>query len=36
MHNFKLYKLEFKQLIDDMVIDIWSSWNFVSIKNDKI
>ena len=33
MHYFKLQKLEFKQLINDMVIDLWSLWNFVSMEN---
>ena len=33
MHYFKLQKLEFKQLINDMTINIWSPWNFVSMEN---
>ena len=33
MHYFKLQKLEFKQLIDDMTIDFLSSLNFVSTEN---
>ena len=33
MHYFKLQKFEFKQLIDDMPIDIWLSLNFASTKN---
>ena len=33
MRYFKLQKLEFKQLIDDITINLWSPWNFVSIKN---
>ena len=33
MQYFKLQKLKFKQLIDDMAIDIWSPWNFASIEN---
>ena len=28
MYYFKLQKLEFKQLIDDMAINLWSPWNF--------
>ena len=26
-------KLKFKHVIDDIVINLWSSWNFASIKN---
>ena len=33
MRYFKLQKLEFKQLIDNMVIDFWSSLNFASMEN---
>ena len=33
MHHFKLQKFELKQLIDDMTINLWSSWNFASIEN---
>ena len=33
MHYFKLQKLEFKQLIDDIANDFWSFWNFVNIGN---
>ena len=33
MHYFKLQKLEFKQLIDDMAINFLSSLNFVSMEN---
>ena len=33
MRYFKLQKLEFKQLIDNMVIDLWSSLNFASMEN---
>ena len=33
MHYFKLQKLEFKKLIDDMTIDIRSPCNFASMKN---
>ena len=33
MHYFKLQKLEFKQLINDMTIDFLSSLNFVSTEN---
>ena len=33
MHYFKLLKLESRQLIDDMTIDLWSPWNFESMKN---
>ena len=32
MHYFKPLKLESRQLIDDMAINLWSPWNFVSIK----
>ena len=31
-HYFKLQKIEFKQLIDDIVIDFLSFLNFVSIE----
>ena len=31
MHNFKSQK--FKHFIDDIVIDIWYSWNFASMKD---
>ena len=31
MHYFKLQKFEFKQLIDDMVINFWSPWNFTNM-----
>ena len=33
MHYFKIQKIEFKQLIDDIVIDFLSFLNFVSIEN---
>ena len=33
MYYFKLQKLEFKQLIDNMAIDFLSYLNFVSIEN---
>ena len=33
IYYYKLQKLEFKQLVDDMAIDVWSSWNFLSIEN---
>ena len=33
MHYFKLQKLEFKQLIDDIANDFLSFWNFVNIGN---
>ena len=33
MHYFKLQKIEFKQMIDDMAIDLWSSLNFASMEN---
>ena len=33
MSYFKLQKLEFKQLIDDMTIEIRSCCNFVSMEN---
>ena len=33
MHYFKLQKLEFKQLIDDIIIDLWLPRNFASMKN---
>ena len=33
MHYFKLQKLEFKQLIDDITIDLWLPRNFTSMKN---
>ena len=29
----KLQKLEFKQLIDDMAIDLWLLWNFANMEN---
>ena len=32
-HYFKLQKLEFKQLIDNMAVDLWSSLNFVNMDN---
>ena len=33
MHYFKLQKLGFIQLIDDMTIDLWSPLNFASMEN---
>ena len=33
MRYFKLQEFEFKQLIDDMTIDLWSPRKFVSMKN---
>ena len=33
MHYFKLQKLEFKQLIDNMAIDLSSSRNFERMEN---
>ena len=33
MHYFKLQKLEIKQLINDMAINILLLWNFASIEN---
>ena len=33
MSYFKIQKFEFKQLIDDMAINLLSPRNFVSIKN---
>ena len=33
MHYFKLQNLKFKQLIDEMTINLWSLWNFASMKN---
>ena len=32
MHYFKLLKLESKQLIDDIAINLSSPWNFVSMR----
>ena len=32
MHYLKLLKLESRQLINDMAINHWSPWNFVSVK----
>jgi len=33
MHYFKVQKLEFKKLVDDMTINIWSLWNFEGMEN---
>ena len=33
MHYFKLQKFEFKQLIDDMTINLWLPLKFASIEN---
>ena len=33
MHYVILQKLGFKQLIDNIAINLWSLWNFASIKN---
>ena len=33
MHYVILQKLGFKQLIDDIAINLWSLWNFASIEN---
>jgi len=33
MYYFKLQKIEFKKLINDMVINLWSPWNFASMEN---
>ena len=33
MHYFKLQKLDFKELIDDMTINFLLSLNFESMKN---
>jgi len=30
VHNFKIENLKFKHLINDIVVDIWLSWNFAS------
>ena len=32
MHYFQLRKLESKQLIDDIIINLWSSGNLKSMK----
>ena len=33
IHHFKLQKLEFKQLIIDVIIEFWSSCKFASMEN---
>ena len=33
MHYFKLLKLESRQLINNIAVNLWSLWNFVSVKN---
>ena len=33
MHNFKLKKMQFKQFIDDIAIDIWFFKNFARMED---
>ena len=33
IHNFRPKKLEFKYLVDNIVIDFWSFWNFTSMED---
>ena len=33
MHNFRQKKLQFKQLVDSITINFWSSENFASMKD---
>ena len=33
MHNFKLKKMQFKQFIDDIAIDIWFLKNFARMED---
>ena len=32
IYNFRLWNSKFKHLIDDLAINIWFSWSFVSMK----
>ena len=36
MYKFTLQNSKFKPLIDDIVIDFWSYWNFARIKDVRI